>query len=1178
MASSGVEMKDSPERVPGIALNFPANDSQGPSSPPRLPRRLRRRLLEPKSPSTAEEIEAKLREADIRRQQFYELLSSKAKPKARSPSWSNAQEEELAQRLEAKLNAAEQKRLSILGKAQMRLARLDELRQAAKSGVEMRFEKERDQLGMKVESRFQQAEANRMLILKSHSQVRAARKERTAQSLMRRMIQESKYKECVRAAIHQKRAAAEKKRLGILEAERSKARARLLRVQRVANSVYTQREIERMKMKDQLEDRLLRAKRQRAEYMTQRRRLHSSPRAHMKLMHEQAELLARKLARWWRDFVKLRGSTYSLAKDYVALEINEKSVKSMPFEQLAFQIESDATLQCVKSLLERFEIRLRVQQVTRKQSLSGLENIDHLLKRVASPKRRGNISRESRSRGARKGRSDRKGYQNRYKLSRYPVRVVLCAYMILGHPDAVLSGKGDHENALAETASKFIQEFELLIKVILEGCNSGKSTSSNGPMNFRSQLEAFDNAWCLYLYRFVVWKVKDAKLLEEDLVRAACQLELSMMRTCKLTPEGDPGGLTHDMKAIQKQVVDDQRLLKEKVQNLSGDAGIERMECALSDVRSKFFASKECGSPLTSPVAHISSPSTSGSEDGSPVLLSDNMSNLAGETERSRSIARSLFKEGVPSPTKKVASPIHSASVQGDQLSISAMMFTENEVLVNEIVHQHGYGFADNLDNSEEDQSTVKSKVKETMEKAFWDGIVESVNREQPDFNWVLKLMTEVRDELCEMSPNSWRQEIVDAIDIDILSQVLKCGKLDMNYLGKILEFALLTLQKLSAPVDDDEMKATHQKLLRELLEISQSEDSSSSSYAKAVIKGLRFVLQKIQILKRDISKARIRIIEPFIKGPAGFDYLRMAFSNRYGPSSNAPMSLPWTAKWLSSVKTAAAEEWNEHMDSMSALGTTQATYPQGLPFTALRTGGSTSVIPRVHAAASSATGNEQPDCKGGRIDLLVRLGLLKLVTEIEGLTTETLPETLKLNFTRLRAVQSQLHKIIVILTSMLVLRQILQSENLVGSPSDMDGIISESSERLSELLERDEDVGMSEIVEAVINFPDGSDQVVNLEKLQARKEVVANMIAKSLKAGDTIFTRVSLAIYRAMRGANLGGSGGRGKQLAERELRRVGAAFLTGKVMEVAQVLTVMAAVSGIVHGAWYEQLLDNE
>ena len=75
---------------------------------------------------------------------------------------------------------------------------------------------------------------------------------------------------------------------------------------------------------------------------------------------------------------------------------------------------------------------------------------------------------------------------------------------------------------------------------------------------FRSQLASFDKAWCAYLYHFVVWKAKDAKSLEEDLVTAACKLELSMMQTCKVTTEGRSDSLNYtniNSTAIQKQVL-----------------------------------------------------------------------------------------------------------------------------------------------------------------------------------------------------------------------------------------------------------------------------------------------------------------------------------------------------------------------------------------------------------------------------------------------------------------------------------------------------------------------------------------------------------------------------------------------------------------------------------------------
>lgn len=52
-----------------VVMEFPTNSPA--DSPARVPRRIRRRLLEAKSgssPSSAEAIEAKLREADLRRQ------------------------------------------------------------------------------------------------------------------------------------------------------------------------------------------------------------------------------------------------------------------------------------------------------------------------------------------------------------------------------------------------------------------------------------------------------------------------------------------------------------------------------------------------------------------------------------------------------------------------------------------------------------------------------------------------------------------------------------------------------------------------------------------------------------------------------------------------------------------------------------------------------------------------------------------------------------------------------------------------------------------------------------------------------------------------------------------------------------------------------------------------------
>ncbi|KAJ6711342.1 hypothetical protein OIU79_007740 [Salix purpurea] len=416
------------------------------------------------------------------------------------------------------------------------------------------------------------------------------------------------------------------------------------------------------------------------------------------------------------------------------------------------------------------------------------------------------------------------------------------------------------------------------------------------------------------------------------------------------------------------------------------------------------------------------------------------------------------------------------------------------------------------------------------MEAAFWDSVMESMKQDEPKYEWVVQLVGEVRDGIQELAPESWKHEIVEAIDLDLLSQVLKSGNLDIGCCGKILEFALVTLQKLSSPAKEDEMKALHQKLLKELAETCQTQDELKHPHIAAMIKGLRSVLEQIQALKQEISKVRIRMMEPLLTGPAGLDYLRKAFANHYGSDLDACISLPLTMQWLSSVKNSGDQEWEEHQSSLFSLKSHDSSSKVSVPFTTLRTGGSFLVKTNGSAMgspffsfrdryASYLITNNQNECTGERIDLLVRLGLLKIVSGVSGLTKETLPETFMLNLSRLRAVQAEIQKMIVISTSILVYRQSLLMERAVNSIAEMESILLERCNKLSRVLDRVDDVGIEEIVQVVGGFSQDDD-----EKHKPRKLVMARMLAKSLQAGDPVFEKVSRAVYLALRGIVLVG------------------------------------------------------
>lgn len=69
------------------------------------------------------------------------------------------------------------------------------------------------------------------------------------------------------------------------------------------------------------------------------------------------------------------------------------------------------------------------------------------------------------------------------------------------------------------------------------------------------------------------------------------------------------------------------------------------------------------------------------------------------------------------------------------------------------------------------------------MEAAFWDGIMESIKQDEPCYDRVVELVREVRNGISGMAPQSWKHEIDEVIDLDILSQVE--GLLLFSFVGR---------------------------------------------------------------------------------------------------------------------------------------------------------------------------------------------------------------------------------------------------------------------------------------------------------------------------------------------------------------------------------------------------------
>eukprot|EP00249_Psilotum_nudum_P022113 c28380_g1_i1 orf=183-3803(+) len=1201
-ASPGMDVPNSPSSWlnSAIAFDVEISDSNGSTVP--VPDRVRRRLENAenrgRSPASLQEIETKLKEAELRRQQFHEWLANKARPKLRS-SYRPSQPDDLAQRLEAKLVAAEQKRLELLAQEQTRLARLHESRVAARTEVQLRAEKEREELGSKVELRVQQAESKRLALLEVERQRWAAAHERMALSILHRTAQEGKHQErikALRAMICQKIAAAEEKRAGLLKAEKNRAQAIVLQARKVARSVLRKRELELRIKKQQLEARLQKAKGQRTEYLRQRGGCRGACHNNGHKMHKHGDRLCRKLTRCWRQFLRSRRTTYSLAQEFAACAIDQQSVTSLPFEELAGRITSPTSLHNVKALLARIESRFMLSSA----SHSNVAKIDHLLKRLFPSKKKTaslNASRSVRkssllgSNSGAAGRSQVTVGASIGKVSqkiedkdmeRYPARVFLCAYMIIGHPDAVFSSQGEREAALSEAATKLIHEFEALVSTILDGPSFLNPQTGSSPPDleklppnkpFATQLAVFDSAWCSYLYQFVAWKVQDAQLLEEDLIRVACQLEVSMLQKCKVMSGEDGTDLSHDSQAIRKQVLEDQQLLCERLSHLTGSAGVARMEAAVSDARMKFMEARERGSPLPSPFL---SPLSSRPAN-SPLVASPFGSSLNADGKIKPKVARALFSNCDPKVEE-----------ESESIPVSLRDFS-NESLVNEMLHEPNWLQSDAGQKSNKTPSNlaeIQAQIKATMENAFWNGIMDGLVKEPPEYGRIVGLLKEVRDELVTLAPESWKQELHDSLDLEIFSQLLSSGSHDYDYFHRMLDYALNIVLRLGAPARDEDARGAQEVLFQELSDIT-SLMGERNSFVYALVKGLRFVLEQVQLLKADISATRIHALASFIQGTAGVEYLQNSFARCYevpvimssnsswsNEPSDLPQKLPKTIAWLNIVAHSLEQERQEVESSLMLLRSSvgpdklSANSPS-LP--SMRTGGRVITGKEFPAMGVSWTANSERrvvQWKSG--ETFVRLGLLNFICGLEPVTEENVVETFKLNVQRLRKGQNDFQRIVVIATGLLLLRQCVADMEV--SATDLQDVLKRASDRLNVLLDQPS-VTVSQMGSLLAEISAELDHQ-HSKNLGTNSELMTQVLNRSLSPDDSIFIRVSASLRVGLR-AMLLIQGTDKLALAKGALQRIGATCLLDLLVTLASDLEGLATVSWLVHKPWYEYMI---
>lgn len=336
------------------------------------------------------------------------------------------------------------------------------------------------------------------------------------------------------------------------------------------------------------------------------------------------------------------------------------------------------------------------------------------------------------------------------------VRTFLSSFLIVGHPEEVLSESGEQEQDLITKANELIAAFEHLLSTpsILLG---------NNPSQVHS--ESFGEAWSTFCTAFAAWKAKDSTVLVQTMIAQFVELD-AIWQTVK----GDTNG---DVAADYHAGIDyNKTMLLARLKKLVGpDKALMMIRDAIRESRkAKARPAKRHPSDIKPRAA---------------------VTRTVGEATGSESRSLSIQLDDAQSTTISSAPRV---GLHASELQRVLQPIPDNRVLVHELAIDREY--------------TIKPQegLQQIINRAVFDTMRTDVDAGIGD-RWVVAMAETIRGRLLRLLAhgNSLHQLITEVLDTTIIENQVRMGSFSYE---RFFSFMATILPKLCAPFRDADVRA----------------------------------------------------------------------------------------------------------------------------------------------------------------------------------------------------------------------------------------------------------------------------------------------------------------------------------------------------------------------------------
>ena len=120
---------------------------------------------------------------------------------------------------------------------------------------------------------------------------------------------------------------------------------------------------------------------------------------------------------------------------------------------------------------------------------------------------------------------------------------------------------------------------------------------------------------------------------------------------------------------------------------------------------------------------------------------------------------------------------------------------------------------------NEQQEERMRTQIKETFHKAWRDVLEAKVREEPPDYDWIVRLYTEMRHNLTYFlkKGSAFRTEIEESLDIELFDQMIRHGAFKGQEFYNLVCYVFDLCLKLGSPARDKDVNKLKDEVLESL-------------------------------------------------------------------------------------------------------------------------------------------------------------------------------------------------------------------------------------------------------------------------------------------------------------------------------------------------------------------------